>query len=78
MNWKQPMLALIQTINAAPWKTLRPRMCGRPQKCMMRIYRDTRFSSDKRPYKGHIAAWWARDGLEKDIRRRVLHAYLPG
>jgi uncharacterized protein (TIGR02453 family) len=35
------------------------------QKCMMRIYRDIRFSSDKRPYKSHISAWWSREGLEK-------------
>ncbi len=32
---------------------------------MMRIYRDIRFSSDKRPYKSHISAWWSREGLEK-------------
>jgi uncharacterized protein (TIGR02453 family) len=32
---------------------------------MMRIYRDIRFSKDKRPYKIHQAAWWARQGLEK-------------
>jgi uncharacterized protein (TIGR02453 family) len=32
---------------------------------MMRIYRDIRFSSDKRPYKTQVAAWWSRDGLEK-------------
>ena len=35
------------------------------QKCMMRIYRDTRFSSDKTPYKNRVAAWWSRHGLEK-------------
>jgi uncharacterized protein (TIGR02453 family) len=32
---------------------------------MMRIYRDIRFSSDKRPYKIHQSIWWAREGLEK-------------
>ena len=32
---------------------------------MMRIYRDIRFSSDKRPYKSHVSAWWSREGLEK-------------
>jgi uncharacterized protein (TIGR02453 family) len=36
-----------------------------PEKALMRIYRDTRFSSDKRPYKNHVAAWWTRRGLEK-------------
>jgi uncharacterized protein (TIGR02453 family) len=36
-----------------------------PESIMMRIYRDTRFSSDKRPYKQHVAAWWVHDGLAK-------------
>ncbi len=31
----------------------------------MRIYRDIRFSKNKQPYKTNIAAWWARQGLEK-------------
>jgi uncharacterized protein (TIGR02453 family) len=34
-------------------------------KSMMRIYRDIRFSPDKRPYKTHLAAWWSRRGMEK-------------
>jgi uncharacterized protein (TIGR02453 family) len=32
---------------------------------LFRIYRDTRFSNDKRPYKTHIAAWWSHQGLQK-------------
>jgi uncharacterized protein (TIGR02453 family) len=36
-----------------------------PRKAMFRIYRDTRFSADKRPYKSHVGAWWVRSGLEK-------------
>ena len=36
-----------------------------PQKIIMRIYRDIRFSKDKRPYKTHVSAWWVRDGLQK-------------
>jgi len=36
-----------------------------------RIYRDTRFSNDKRPYKTHVAAWWVHEGL-KDLGRRLL------
>jgi uncharacterized protein (TIGR02453 family) len=63
-EFKQPMLALIQTVNGA-MEDFAPAHIRPPQKCMMRIYRDTRFSSDKRPYKGHISAWWAREGLEK-------------
>jgi uncharacterized protein (TIGR02453 family) len=61
---KQPMLALIETVNGA-MADFAPAHVRPPQKCMMRIYRDIRFSSDKRPYKSHISAWWSRAGLEK-------------
>jgi uncharacterized protein (TIGR02453 family) len=61
---KQPMLALIETVNGA-MEDFAPANVKPPQKCMMRIYRDIRFSSDKRPYKSHISAWWSRAGLEK-------------
>jgi uncharacterized protein (TIGR02453 family) len=61
---KQPMLALIETVNRA-MADFAPDHVRPPQKCLMRIYRDIRFSPDKRPYKTHVAAWWARDGLEK-------------
>jgi uncharacterized protein (TIGR02453 family) len=61
---KQPMLALIETVNRA-MAVFAPANVRSPQKCMMRIYRDIRFSSDKRPYKSHISAWWSREGLEK-------------
>ncbi|MGC2404295.1 MAG: DUF2461 domain-containing protein [Acidobacteriaceae bacterium] len=61
---KQPMLALIETVNRA-MEDFAPAHLRPPQKCMMRIYRDIRFSPDKRPYKSHVSAWWARQGLEK-------------
>jgi uncharacterized protein (TIGR02453 family) len=61
---KQPMLALIETVNRS-MEDFAPAHVRPPQKCMMRIYRDIRFSSDKRPYKSHISAWWSREGLEK-------------
>jgi uncharacterized protein (TIGR02453 family) len=61
---KQPMLSLIETINKA-MEDFAPTHVRPPQKCMMRIYRDIRFSSDKRPYKSHVSAWWSRSGLEK-------------
>jgi len=61
---KQPMLAIIAEINEA-MLSFAPEHVRPPQKALMRIYRDIRFSSDKRPYKTHTAAWWARSGLEK-------------
>jgi uncharacterized protein (TIGR02453 family) len=61
---KAPMLALIGEINEAMLK-FAPDNVRPPQKAMFRIYRDTRFSSDKKPYKTHQGAWWVRNGLEK-------------
>ena len=61
---KAPMLALIGEINEA-MADFAPMYIPPPQKIMMRIYRDIRFSKDKRPYKTHVSAWWAREGLEK-------------
>jgi uncharacterized protein (TIGR02453 family) len=61
---KTPMLALVAEVNDAMIE-FAPENVRAPQKAMMRIYRDIRFSKDKRPYKIHQAAWWARQGLEK-------------
>ena len=61
---KLPMLAIIEEINHA-LAAFAPEFIRPPQKIMMRIYRDIRFSPNKQPYKTHVAAWWARQGLEK-------------
>jgi uncharacterized protein (TIGR02453 family) len=61
---KAPMLAVIAEINDAMFD-FSPEHIRPPQKIMMRIYRDIRFSPDKRPYKTHVSAWWSRQGLEK-------------
>ncbi len=61
---KAPLLALIGEINEAMVE-FSPEHVRPGQKIMMRIYRDIRFSADKSPYKTQVAAWWAREGLEK-------------
>lgn len=61
---KAPMLALIDEING-DLAEFAPEHIRPAPKCMFRIYRDTRFSTDKTPYKKHISAWLARQGLEK-------------
>jgi uncharacterized protein (TIGR02453 family) len=58
---KQPMLALIEAVNERVAR-FAPEHVRSPQKTMLRIYRDTRFSQDKRPYKLHASAWWGRVG----------------
>jgi len=61
---KAPMLALIEEVNHG-LESFAPEHVRPPHKTMFRIYRDTRFAKDKRPYKSHIAAWWGRRGMEK-------------
>jgi uncharacterized protein (TIGR02453 family) len=61
---KTPMLALIDEINGE-LADFAPQHIRPAHKCMFRIYRDTRFSADKSPYKKQISAWFARQGLEK-------------
>lgn len=55
---KAPMLALVAEVNQA-MESFSPEHVQDPRKCIMRIYRDTRFSADKRPYKNQVAAWWS-------------------
>lgn len=61
---KEPMLAVVRKITDA-MTNFAPNHVRPAEKSLFRIYRDTRFSSDKRPYKTHIAAWWSHQGLEK-------------
>ena len=61
---KAPMLGVIAAVNEA-LHDFAPDNVRPPQKAMMRIYRDVRFSPNKSPYKTQVAAWWARTGLEK-------------
>ncbi|MEO6444873.1 MAG: DUF2461 domain-containing protein [Gemmatimonadaceae bacterium] len=38
--------------------TLAPEIHGSPKRSIFRIYRDTRFSTDKAPYKTHLGCWF--------------------
>lgn len=61
---KAPMLELIEAINAELMH-FAPEHVTDPKKALYRIYRDTRFSADKTPYKTHLAAIFPRKGQEK-------------
>ena len=61
---KQPMLGIIRHVTNAMLE-FAPEHVRPADKSFFRIYRDTRFSNDKRPYKEHVAAWWAHGALEK-------------
>ncbi len=61
---RAPMLSLIAGL-LDDMAAYAPEFIRAPEKCIMRIYRDTRFSADKTPYKRNVAAWFAASGLEK-------------
>ena len=52
---KAPMIHLVEAINSE-LLDFAPEHITDPKKAVYRIYRDTRFSADKTPYKTHIAA----------------------
>ena len=61
---KAPMMALTAELNAE-FSQVSPDHVADPKKAIYRIYRDTRFSKDKTPYKTHIAANFSHRLLDK-------------
>lgn len=59
-----PLEALVNAINAE-LAEFAPRYVTPAKKAVFRIYRDTRFSKDKRPYKTHVAATFYLQNLCK-------------
>ena len=62
---KAPMIELIHRIGEA-FPRFAPEMVADPKVSLYRIYRDTRFSPDKSPYKTHAAAVFPVRGLPKN------------
>jgi uncharacterized protein (TIGR02453 family) len=61
---RQPMTAIVERL-AVDLRAFAPELVASPKLSMYRIYRDTRFSADKKPYKTHIAAVFPTRGLPK-------------
>jgi uncharacterized protein (TIGR02453 family) len=59
-----PMAELVEALNAAMME-FAPAYVREPAAAIYRIYRDTRFSPDKTPYKTHVAAIFPRHGFAK-------------
>lgn len=59
---KAPMTELVEALNRefVQWA---PLYATDPKKAIFRIYRDTRFSNDKSPYKTHAAAVFGKRGI---------------
>ncbi len=61
---KEPMLAIVRKVTDAMLE-FAPNHVRPAEKSVFRVYRDTRFSNNKLPYKTHVAAWWSHMGMEK-------------
>ena len=61
---KEPMLQIVRKVTEAMME-FAPNHVRPAEKSLFRIYRDTRFSNNKLPYKTHVAAWWSHQGMEK-------------
>ncbi len=61
---RQPMTAIVERL-ADDFRTFAPELVASPKISMYRIYRDTRFSENKAPYKTHVAAVFPTRGLPK-------------
>lgn len=76
---RQPVIQFI-THFAAPLYEITPHLVADPRGArgsLFRIYRDTRFSSDKRPYKTHLAMRFSHRG--KDVHSPGFYLHLePG
>jgi uncharacterized protein (TIGR02453 family) len=62
---KEPMRQLVEALNLEI-RRFAPLHVADPNKAIYRIYRDTRFSKDKKPYKEHLAAHFPRQGMGRD------------
>jgi uncharacterized protein (TIGR02453 family) len=62
---RQPMIELVTAIHGGMLR-FAPDYVGEPAKCVYRIYRDTRFSKDKTPYKTFASALMMRHGFVKN------------
>jgi len=61
---RAPMTAVVERL-AADFRSFAPELVASPKISMYRIYRDTRFSENKAPYKTHVAAVFPTRGLAK-------------
>ena len=58
---REPMIAIVERL-ALDMRAIAPELLVSPKHSIYRIYRDTRFSENKQPYKTHVAAsFWPRE-----------------
>lgn len=72
-----PMIELLARL-AVEFRTFAPELVADPRVSLYRIYRDTRFSDDKRPLKTHIAARFPTRGFPRNEGAGLYVEIAPG
>ena len=73
---RAPMVEVIERLSV-DLPTFAPELVAAPKTSMYRIYRDTRFSPDKSPYKTHVAAIFPHRALPKHVGAGVSQQCPP-
>lgn len=73
---RKPMLDVVEHM-ALEFSAFAPELSAGP-KSVFRIYRDTRFSSDKTPYKTNVAAYFPSRDLSKNAGAALYMEVAPG
>jgi uncharacterized protein (TIGR02453 family) len=75
---KLPMQSLVVALRPA-FNEFAPQFDLNPKRSLFRIYRDTRFSKDKTPYKTHVAAHFVLAGKQKGFVGSGFYVHIePG
>jgi len=74
---KAPMIALVERL-AGDMLSFAPELVADPKVSLFRVYRDTRFSSDKTPYKTHVAARFPRRSFPRGEGAGLYMEIAPG
>ncbi|HEU4892444.1 MAG TPA: DUF2461 domain-containing protein [Vicinamibacterales bacterium] len=77
LHVRAPMVAVIERL-AVDFGRFAPELDASPNRCIYRIYRDTRFSEDKTPLKTHVAASFRWRGLPKHRGAGLYFEVTPG
>jgi uncharacterized protein (TIGR02453 family) len=69
---RAPLAALVEEMDVR-FATLAPEIVGDPKSSPFRIHRDVRFSSDKSPYKTHVACWFHHSDAGRGVGSAAPH-----
>ena len=74
---RAPMVTVVEAL-ARDFRRFAPELEASPRTSIFRVYRDTRFSEDKSPYKTHIAAAFRWRSLPKGESAGLYFEVTPG